>query len=327
MEPGSEVRWTLAGDGNATVNQSQGNVFYRVERGGRFLVETPAGSVRVLGTCFRVEVDEMKPLKAGMVGAVAGATLAAAALVTVYEGRVVAASSGTERTVEAGEVARVSSESVPTSLGQIRPSARYDHPPILRESAASPGRDEGQTVSHDTYARLYDETEQLRSRVEELESRLDVEKAMRFQKQGTELEEPADLPAQYGKEAMLDAFQHAIAATGAPIELSTIDCTEYPCIVVGNVIDAPGTDTFDDTFGYLRDFLKGPGFEAYQENNSNRISVWRGVGDKNGEKKNETLFAITMYPESDEEARGEQLKQRIRYRTGEILDASRTNTE
>src|SRR4051812_19552625 len=57
-EAGAELSWQVRG-GDAQVTQKSGNVFYRVERGGPFVVHTGGGDVRVLGTCFRVEVDEM----------------------------------------------------------------------------------------------------------------------------------------------------------------------------------------------------------------------------------------------------------------------------
>jgi hypothetical protein len=75
-EAGAELRWVVERDGAAHITQSHGDVFYRVERGGAFVVETPAGRVSVRGTCFRVEVR------------------AADAVVTVLEGRVAVESAG-----------------------------------------------------------------------------------------------------------------------------------------------------------------------------------------------------------------------------------------
>ena len=85
-EEGSAFDWRVGKDGAARIEQTQGNVFYRVERGEPFVVSTPAGEVEVKGTCFRVEVQPMS-LKHAIVGATAGAALATV-VVTVYEGRV-----------------------------------------------------------------------------------------------------------------------------------------------------------------------------------------------------------------------------------------------
>jgi ferric-dicitrate binding protein FerR (iron transport regulator) len=89
LEPGANVKWN--GD---RVTQETGDVFYRVERGGPFSVETPAGMVEVLGTCFRVRVrpenkgDGNVKSKKEVALAAGSAAIAALAVVTVYEGKV-----------------------------------------------------------------------------------------------------------------------------------------------------------------------------------------------------------------------------------------------
>jgi hypothetical protein len=107
IEPGTTLGWRR--DGNAVeVHQDTGDVFYRVDRTDRgapspFAVTTPAGRVEVTGTCFRVEVIPMKPSRASLLGAAAGAVIATAAVVTVYEGKVLVASPAGKAEVKAGE--------------------------------------------------------------------------------------------------------------------------------------------------------------------------------------------------------------------------------
>lgn len=98
-EAGSSLSWTVDG-GGAAIAQSAGDVFYRVERGGPFRVETPHGTVRVTGTCFRVEMDMRRSWRD-----VAAAGIGAALVVTVYEGSVLFAGKnrGGEKKVAAGE--------------------------------------------------------------------------------------------------------------------------------------------------------------------------------------------------------------------------------
>jgi hypothetical protein len=87
------------------VEQPAGDVFYRVQPGATFRVHTPAGEVAVLGTCFRVKVEDAvngRDLKVGVVGAAVGA----AALVSVYEGKVAVSRGGDRVTLTAGESAR-----------------------------------------------------------------------------------------------------------------------------------------------------------------------------------------------------------------------------
>jgi hypothetical protein len=98
-EAGAALSWTVDG-GGARLSQAAGEVFFRVEPGGPFTVETPAGQITVTGTCFHVEVEAMKAPVQGIVGAAIGA----AVIVTVYEGSVLFADrSGGQTRAAAGE--------------------------------------------------------------------------------------------------------------------------------------------------------------------------------------------------------------------------------
>ena len=101
-EAASELTWRVDDRGAADVVQRAGNVFYRVERGGAFVVHTPAGDVRVTGTCFRIEVDPMNTNHKLLLAGLAGAALATTVLVTVYEGHVVAETRGAKTELSAG---------------------------------------------------------------------------------------------------------------------------------------------------------------------------------------------------------------------------------
>jgi hypothetical protein len=115
LEPGAHVRW----DGDA-VTQTEGDVFYRVERGGAYRVMTPAGEVDVLGTCFRVQVRGAEEAKMNgrdvAMGAV-GAALGAAVLVTVYEGKVALSHEGARVTLTAGESGAADAKGVRSTGG------------------------------------------------------------------------------------------------------------------------------------------------------------------------------------------------------------------
>jgi hypothetical protein len=115
-EPGAGLAWKLAADGSAHVRQERGSIFYRVEHGRPFVVETPAGEVRVLGTCFRVEVDPMNPLLKSVISAGAGAVVATAVLVTVYEGKVRVSNAAGVVDVRPGESAALQGAQAPRRL-------------------------------------------------------------------------------------------------------------------------------------------------------------------------------------------------------------------
>ncbi|MEM6733417.1 MAG: FecR domain-containing protein, partial [Myxococcota bacterium] len=99
-EPGSALSWHVDWLGGASVRQERGSVFYRVNPGQTFSVETPPGRVEVLGTCFSVEVESMKET---MTNIAIGAAVGTLATVTVYEGWVQAATSRASVEVQAGE--------------------------------------------------------------------------------------------------------------------------------------------------------------------------------------------------------------------------------
>ncbi|HEY0710028.1 MAG TPA: FecR domain-containing protein [Polyangia bacterium] len=104
LEAGARVRWSVSAGNHAEIHQAAGDVFYRVEKGGPFSVHTPAGIVRAVGTCFRVEVLMNGKRQTALAGAT-GAALAAAVVVSVYEGKVLLAGGTTSQAVQAGEQA------------------------------------------------------------------------------------------------------------------------------------------------------------------------------------------------------------------------------
>jgi hypothetical protein len=107
LEPGASVTWS--GD---DVVQSRGDVFYRVERGARFTVHTPAGDVEVKGTCFTVKVrpigkeEDRDMVKRDVKAGAIGAGLSALAFVAVYEGKVAVSHAGERVELRAGESAQ-----------------------------------------------------------------------------------------------------------------------------------------------------------------------------------------------------------------------------
>jgi hypothetical protein len=102
-EAGAELTWAISASGAAEVHQTRGDVFYRVERGGPFVVETPHGRVIVTGTCFRVEVLDMTVSRQTWIGGVVGAAVAATVVIAVYEGRVRVVNARGQADARAGE--------------------------------------------------------------------------------------------------------------------------------------------------------------------------------------------------------------------------------
>lgn len=145
-EPATELSWRIADDGAAELEQRAGNVFYRVERGEPFVVHTPAGDVRVTGTCFRIEVEAMKPSQKMILSGVAGAALASAVLVTVYEGRVVAQTATAKTELAAGTRATLDGRTGATLIADAIASA-VDDEHATREQLITRSRQQAQQIA------------------------------------------------------------------------------------------------------------------------------------------------------------------------------------
>jgi hypothetical protein len=163
-EAGAALSWTILASGDATVTQERGNVFYRVEPGGAFTVQTPAGTARVTGTCFRVEVTQMNG--SSLKGAAVGAAISALVVVTVYEGQVVAGTGPQQLPISAGEAAVLE-----------RNTARLLEAPAQRRVDGAAQRPESRTASVDVTSEqrvieLQQEAAGLRERVRQLEASL-----------------------------------------------------------------------------------------------------------------------------------------------------------
>jgi hypothetical protein len=112
LSSGAHVRWS--GD---EVQQSRGEVTYRVEPGAPFEVQTPYGSVAVLGTVFRVVVADVDPNGGEPVkkrwAIAGGATLGALLLVSVERGSVRLSAGEHDLEVGAGQTGSVGPDGVP----------------------------------------------------------------------------------------------------------------------------------------------------------------------------------------------------------------------
>lgn len=112
-EAGSAIAWDIDDDGDVRVRQSAGAVFYRVDRGDAFVVETPAGHVSVAGTCFTVEVLPLSSKLKHLGSAGAGAIISAGVFLSVQEGQVVLANDRGSIELAAGESAHAWGDRAP----------------------------------------------------------------------------------------------------------------------------------------------------------------------------------------------------------------------
>jgi FecR protein len=199
-EPGATLAWHADSDGSVRLEQATGDVFYRVDRGGVFVVATRAGEVSVRGTCFRVVVP-------------AGDKATSPVTVHVHEGAVLLASPRGRLAVAAGE------------SGSLAPGRA---PELVRDTPAAPVASErNELLARDAAQK---------KRIAALEARL-AEKAESFRGMGgteetqkvrrpsdmsrAELEElartcdvPFDLPPVAGSSVMDEVFDEGAQKAG-----------------------------------------------------------------------------------------------------------------
>jgi ferric-dicitrate binding protein FerR (iron transport regulator) len=159
LEKGAHVKW----DGDA-IEQDEGDVFWRVEPGARFVVHTPAADVTVKGTCFRVNVrdgeDEMD--RKSVVSGAVGAVIAATAMVGVYEGKVAVSHAGQSVDLTAGQTA----EAGPGGVKRVGGGAPDEVSP---DPAAAQGT-EGERALTMANANLADNVRDYRRKLEAIEA-------------------------------------------------------------------------------------------------------------------------------------------------------------
>ena len=128
-EAGTELTWTLSAAGSAELHQTRGDVFYRVEKGGPFVVETPYGRVIVRGTCFRVEVLDMSISRQAWISGAVGAALAATIVIAVYEGQVRVVNAHGQADARAGERIALGAGTAPSKITSPTTVAAIEPPP------------------------------------------------------------------------------------------------------------------------------------------------------------------------------------------------------
>ena len=137
-DPGATLTWSTEGDGSVVVEQPKGSAFYRVDSGEPFAVRTPAGVVRVTGTCFAVDVENSESMmntrtKAGAIGA----AVAVAVTVTVYEGSTVLANDAGTVDIGPGQRAVADAGGAPRLESADDDAAEPDHAPPQRDQVAA----------------------------------------------------------------------------------------------------------------------------------------------------------------------------------------------
>ncbi|MEW5850741.1 MAG: hypothetical protein AB2A00_18280 [Myxococcota bacterium] len=333
---GAQLRWDVRLGGATHVTQDSGTIFYRVEPGSTFVVETPAGTVTVQGTCFQVDVDTSGRQVMGMqngkqvaMGALVGATLSTAVLVTVYEGKVAFANTGGQQVLTAGQSAVATSTQAPQrvdarsqALEQDNRNLRAQRRDLQEQLDALEQQLKSMMMAQaNGQDPLVAENRALRDQLASVRRQLEAERAEQQQRAGETVPWPANLGPQYQEEGLKKSFLEAISAAGMQGDVKSIDCTEFPCVVYGEArlegdkkVAEKRLEAFEQQF-----------YKAYPENeHSVHQSLWT-TSEKgpDGTPQQRANFAMSVYPKDtvDEDTRN-KVRKRLRHRNEQYMQSA-----
>ena len=331
LEPGAALAWDVGLLGDARVEQERGRAFYRVDRGGPFVVHTPAGEVHVTGTCFSVEVDQMSSeaafLRSTTKGALTSALATALVIVTVHEGRVVLGGPTHEVELELGQRARLvvgqAPERLPDASVDERATRGDDERALQEQVAELEARlktlAKAQASGQDP---VLAENRRLQAQVAKLKEELLVEQQLREEREGgAPIPFPDDLPDAYREQALVKALRAALSAVGLEGEIGAVDCSEYPCIVFGQFELPPGDEDVGAAWKRLEAQLQ-KSYAPASHDYSIRSSTFRDV-NREGQAEARNRFGFSVYPkDSVDEAERAAMSKRLRFRNNQYFDAT-----
>lgn len=150
----------------------------------------------------------------------------------------------------------------------------------------------------------------LRAKVAELQTALEIEQKLRKGTEGEKVLVPAGLPPRLRDEKLLVAsFNAALKEAGFPGQVSSVDCSEHPCIVFGNGFGERGD---------MEKLLPTSGFSQYAKDSMSTFGFQRGSDTQDPASR---FFGVAVLPPGDDAS--EELRKRIAYRVHQMEEVSR----
>lgn len=150
----------------------------------------------------------------------------------------------------------------------------------------------------------------LRAKVAQLEAALGTEVKLRAGTEGERVPVPAGLaPRLRDEKQLVSAFNAALKEAGFKGEVSSVDCSEHPCLVFGNGFGGRGD---------LEKLLPTSGFAAYAKDSMSTYGFQRGPDEKDPASR---FFGVAVMPSDSESS--DELKKRIEFRVRQMEQASR----
>lgn len=212
-----------------------------------------------------------------------------------------------ERSVSAEVVAPASTAPVAAPVREAAP-AKPPVPLVHAATEASPAATP--PTSAPAPASAPGEVERLRARVTQLEATLESELKLRRSTEGAEVPVPAGLAPRFRDEQQLvSTFNAALKEAGFPGQVTSVDCSEHPCIVFGT--------GFGDR-GDMEKLTSTPAFATYAKDSFPTFGFQRGKDATTAER----FFGVAVLPATGEPP-AEDLGKRIAFRVRQMEEASR----
>lgn len=150
----------------------------------------------------------------------------------------------------------------------------------------------------------------LRAKVAELEATLNTELKMRQGTEGEKVPVPAGLaPRLRDEKQLVSAFNAAFQEAGFSGQVTSVDCSEHPCLVFGNGFGARGD---------LEKLLPTSAFNAYAKDAMSTFGFQRGP---DGQDPASRFFGVAVLPSGGEAS--DELSKRIAFRIRQMEEVSR----
>lgn len=205
---------------------------------------------------------------------------------------------------------------VPSSAGEplrsrLREELREAPPPVEEPDRTVARPPPPPPITSDTTRdALVAEVEKLRAEVARQRSTAAAEEeSYREQVEGRPVPRPQDLPERFAQDELRTRVTDALREAGFEgAEITSIDCTEHPCLVYGE-----GTGDREE-FDRL---VKAPSFAPYGED-SRQAFGWRSRDGDGG--PGVQRFGLALFGKADAEAGGAELRKRIQHRSRQLAE-------
>jgi len=158
------------------------------------------------------------------------------------------------------------------------------------------------------------ELERLRARVRELEWQATAEEEARVERDGRGVQAPPDLPERFGQEPLRRAMDEALREIGLKGQVTDVDCSEYPCLVSGELSEGE--------FGREESERLGGAAALAPYGEDQRASFGSTMEGRDGESRR--VFAVAVWQRVEGPTEKAEILKRLHSRWAELQEALRT---